>query len=134
MGKKQRTIGQVFEREVAALLRVCFPDADRGYQYRGGDDQPDVEGTPFWVEAKRRANKSELSFPALKKFLYKAADDARKARDNRIPILVSRLKGTPKTEMVVSMFAHDFVALVERHFYKESEPLQYVGLEDETEG
>jgi hypothetical protein len=131
MGKKQRRIGQVFEREAAKLLQVCFPDAERGYQYRGGDEQPDVDGTPFWVEAKRRANKSELSFPSLVKFLHKAHADAKAAKDKRIPILVTRLKGTPSTEILVSMFAHDFIRTVEKHFYRETEEyIPYVGLDE----
>jgi len=52
MGALSRRKGHRFEREVAADLRVLFPDARRGLQYQDGATAPDVEGTPFHVECK----------------------------------------------------------------------------------
>lgn len=54
MGKMQRDKGKVWEREVAAGLRLIFGDqVRRGWQARDGADDPDVVGLPhFWTEAK----------------------------------------------------------------------------------
>ena len=56
MGKRERTKGAVFEREVANLMRsIGYADAKRGIgQARSGGEVPDVDGTPWWIEAKHR--------------------------------------------------------------------------------
>ena len=57
-GKLARDKGAAFERLVAGLLRPIFPEAKsaRRLQARkGGKEAPDVEGTPFFVEAKHKA-------------------------------------------------------------------------------
>jgi len=41
-----------FERLVANRLKIFFPAARRGLQFQDGDYQPDVVGTPFYVECK----------------------------------------------------------------------------------
>lgn len=56
MAKKSRTKGASYEREVAEAMRTVWPGAKRGIgQARSGSEVPDVDGTPFWVECKRRA-------------------------------------------------------------------------------
>jgi hypothetical protein len=53
LGRRSRRKGKVWERELAALFRPVFgPQVARGFQSRSGRDGCDVEGTPFWVEAK----------------------------------------------------------------------------------
>lgn len=48
-----RTKGHNNERRLANLYKRCFPDAKRNYQSRGQDsDGADLQGVPFWVEAK----------------------------------------------------------------------------------
>lgn len=55
LGRRARRKGKVWEREVAAMLRPVFgPAVARGFQSRSGRDGCDVEGTPFWVEAKHQ--------------------------------------------------------------------------------
>lgn len=54
IGRKSRRKGHSFERYVAQLFRRWFPDARRGLQYRDGKECCDVEGTPYWIECKRR--------------------------------------------------------------------------------
>ena len=51
-GRLSRTKGKVWERHVANLLKEFWPDSRRGFQSRAGDDEADVEDTPFWVECK----------------------------------------------------------------------------------
>lgn len=53
MGKRSRTKGQVYEREIGHRLKELYPEACRGAQQsRSGDCMADVEGTPWWVECK----------------------------------------------------------------------------------
>jgi uncharacterized protein YunC (DUF1805 family) len=53
IGKSSITKGKVFERAMANLLKGIYPQARRGIgQARAGGEVPDVDGTPFWVEAK----------------------------------------------------------------------------------
>lgn len=52
---RSREKGCAYERVVADKLRRVYPEARRGIgQARQGEEVPDVEGTPFWVEAKNR--------------------------------------------------------------------------------
>lgn len=44
--------GKRGEREVANLLAQIYPDALRGYQFRGGHESSDIVGTPWHVEVK----------------------------------------------------------------------------------
>lgn len=51
-GRRSRTKGKGYEREVANALKPVYPDARRGWQSRQGDDEADVEETPWWIECK----------------------------------------------------------------------------------
>lgn len=47
--------GATFERKVATLLKDVYPGAKRGIgQARSGSEVADVEGTPWFIECKRR--------------------------------------------------------------------------------
>jgi len=130
MGKKQRRIGQTLERNVARELQPAFPDSKvaRGLQYRDAT-MCDVEGTPFRIECKRREEKSKLSHTAMLAFLQKATEEGKKFKDDRIPLVVAKLKG--RHPAVVHLLLSDFVALVERHFYRpEENPPELVGLDE----
>lgn len=76
-GRRSRTKGKVWEREVAKMLQRFWPDARRGWQSRSGDDEADVEDTPFWVECKVGARPN----------VYAAFRQSEEAYDGR-PILV----------------------------------------------
>lgn len=52
MGKKSRDKGKRIERYVANLLKEIWPEARRGLTQSRGAIEPDVVGTPFWVEVK----------------------------------------------------------------------------------
>ena len=77
-GRRSRTKGKVWEREVANLLKEFWPDARRGWQSRAGDDEADVEDTPFWVECKIGKCPN----------VYAAFDQADEASDGR-PVLIA---------------------------------------------
>ena len=53
-GRASRRKGHDWERAVAKRLRAIFGTAvRRGWQSRDGAEQPDVDGSPWWVECKR---------------------------------------------------------------------------------
>lgn len=80
MAKLSRTKGANFERQIAAKLREIFPGAKRGYQARGAaQDGCDVEGTPYWCEAK--TGKAPRLWPAWQQACAES--------DGRAPIVVA---------------------------------------------
>ncbi len=99
MGRASRDKGKRGEREVCALLRDLYPDARRGFQSRQGDDEADVECTPFWVEVKRvKAQETPR----------KAMAQAVAATDGRVPVVFSR---RDNSDWLVTMRASDWVKL-----------------------
>lgn len=56
MGLKSRQKGKRIERYVANLLKEIWPNARRGLTQSRGATEPDVTGTPFWVEVKGGKN------------------------------------------------------------------------------
>lgn len=80
-GRRSRTKGANFERLLANLLKPVWPEAKRGIgQARSGGEVADVEGTPYWVEAKRH-----------KKCSIKAAwRQAVEATDGRPPLVITK--------------------------------------------
>tara|TARA_Y100001963_G_scaffold93365_4_gene128518 strand:- start:3472 stop:3819 length:348 start_codon:yes stop_codon:yes gene_type:complete len=92
-GRRSRTKGKAWEREVAQLLRRFWVDARRGFQSRAGDDEADVEDTPFWVECKvgQRPN------------VFKAFDQAELASDGR-PVLIAIKRNAPNSHQDPSCF------------------------------
>ena len=105
MSKSQRNKGHNWEREVAARFRRIFGDrVKRGWQTRQGNDAPDVDGTPFWVECKVGACPN----------IYAAMDQAdaalSKAGDVRAPLAV--IKRDRRFPLAV-MYLGDFLDLVQ---------------------
>lgn len=86
MGKQQRSKGQRGEREAAKALQALWPDAKRGLgQARSGGDVPDVDGTPFWCEVKRRQSIAALRY----------LEQADAATDGRPPLVLMREDTAP---------------------------------------
>ena len=83
MSGASRSKGKRGEQEVAVMLRDAFPwlDPHRGAQTRKGDDACDVEGTPWFVEVKRR--KARCNIP-------EAMEQATRDSDGRPPVVFSR--------------------------------------------
>lgn len=98
----QRRKGATFERELAARWRLLgvYPDAKRGLaQARSARETPDVDGTPWWVEAKHQKRPNILA----------AVEQAEDASDGR-PVLVVVKRDRRAT--VVTMTLETFEALL----------------------
>ena len=99
-GRANRRKGASWEREVARLLRLIWPDAKRGLQTRGGTKEvPDVEGTPFYLELKRgvRCN------------IKAALEQAASSSDGRPPVAVTK---EDAKRPIVSMYIEDWFNLL----------------------
>ena len=104
MGKASRDKGKRGEREVAAALRAAGYDGERGQQYHGGKDSPDVTGLPgVHLEVKR-----------VERFdLYGALSQAKGDAGENIPVVVHRRNNC---EWVAVLRLEDFL-----EFYREWE-------------
>ena len=102
MGKGSRRKGATFERGVAIALRSVWPAARRGIgQARSGGEVPDVDLTPYWVEAKHRRTVCIRS----------AYEQAVAASDGRPPMTITRENRGP---VLVTLGLADFLDLAER--------------------
>lgn len=107
MGARSRRKGATWERDLAARLQgVAGWDTRRGIgQARSGGEVCDVEGTPWWIEAKvgKRPN------------LYAALAQADEATDGRAPVVIARINGFggQPTQDVVVMRLADWIVLAE---------------------
>ena len=113
-GKSSRTKGHSFERAVARVLRVNFPDARRGKQSTGGREA-DVEGTPFRIECKRQKT---VTMGDVRRALQQAQGDAYNWEDDRPIIAIT--KGD-RQEPLVTMTMHTAQRIVEQFFWADSD-------------
>lgn len=102
MSAHSRRKGQRGEREFLHRLQHLYPDARRGNQSRSGQDEPDIELTPWWIECKTYARISAF------RHLAQAEADT----DGR-PVLV-RLREDGDTRAAVLIREEDFLALLEQ--------------------
>jgi len=93
-GRASRTKGATFERKVAEIFREMYPEARRGYQRRSGSDEPDVAGTPWWIECKVGKGTPQV---------YRAWWQAMEATDGRACMVVSK---QDRTEVLVTLQRH----------------------------
>lgn len=121
MGKKSKTKGSCYEREVAAALRDAGFDARRTAQYCGNTgDASDVVGLKCChIECKRYANRG-FDYEWLKQATHDAAESARKdgADSFNIPVVIHR---TDREKSVVTMWLDDFLDM-----YREYEASVYL--------
>lgn len=91
VGRLSRDKGKTHEQVVARALRAVYGEGvKRGWQARQGDDAPDVDGTPFWVEAKRGRR---VNYQAAMAQVVEARESATKKKDPRAalpPLVVGR--------------------------------------------
>jgi hypothetical protein len=91
MGKRSRRKGHTWERKIANDMRKIFgEDVRRGLQTQDGAVCCDVEGTPFWIEAKHM----QLSNPRAA--LAQAIRDSTKAKDKRYRVAICKDDRKPK--------------------------------------
>jgi hypothetical protein len=106
MSAMQRRKGASYEREVANRLRAQYPEARRGLsQPRNGSEVPDVEGCPWWVEAKHRQRVN------VRAALEQAEADRAQAGSELPPLAVCRDNGRRD---LVALYLDDFLALLAR--------------------
>ena len=98
MGAHSRRKGANYERELARQFAEILP-AQRGIQYRSGEEAADVECEHVWVEAKRGKRTNP------KKALKQAIEAA---PEHKIPIAVCR---DDREEAIVTMRLNDFFTL-----------------------
>lgn len=119
VGKLSRAKGKTFEQEVARALRGIYGEGvKRGWQARDGDDAPDVDGTPFWVEAKRGRR---VNYQAALVQVMEARESATKKKDPRAvlpPLVVGR---DDNGEALALLRFEDLVKLL-RTFHEVSAP------------
>ena len=106
-GKWSKTKGAAFERKVAQMMQCLYPNAKRGIgQARSASEVADVDGTPWWIEAKAQHRVS----------IHAAIAQARAATDGR-PILVVS-KNDPETgeksEILVTLDFAVFIELLQK--------------------
>lgn len=104
MSASQRRKGAAFERENVLAFREALPGVDvkRGFQSRSGEEVPDVDADPFWIECKVG------KLPNPRAALKQAQGDA---KPGRIPVAV--IKDDRCAPFVVLSRA-DFLELVQQ--------------------
>ena len=111
-GRASRRKGHDWERAVAKRLRAIFGTAvRRGWQSRDGAEQPDVDGSPWWVECKRSKR------PNIEAALGQAEDAAARANDGRAVMAVCKADGAPAT---VTLRLDDALDLIEEWYERGS--------------
>lgn len=99
-----RNKGKVFERAVAAAFRLLFgAGVKRGWQAREGHDAPDVDGTPFWIEAKHHILVNIMGA------MRQAVKDRKKAGDERWIVAVTK---SNRTDPLATMLHSEFMQLL----------------------
>ena len=107
-----RTKGARGELELVHFLQEAgFPSAERSaVQSKGGAVAPDVIGTPWWVECKRRGTDDAY------KWLQQAERDREANDSNKKAVTFHRLDG--QTRWAVTMWADHFLNL---HTWRKSD-------------
>jgi hypothetical protein len=107
-GKKSRAKGVTFERVISKKLRRVWPDAKRLFgQAREGNENPDVGGTPFWLELGRGGNMS--IHKKLEQAIHDSETSPSKEYGGKPPVAIVQHDGL--NEVVVSMRLEDFLDL-----------------------
>lgn len=115
-GRRNRRKGAEYERDVANVFKLLFPDARREHgQTRDGGDAADVEGTPFWIEC-TKGNAS--IFDKLEQGMVESTREAARKRNtlsgkhHARPVLVCSRRNGKRTRHIVSMDRDQFIDLL----------------------
>jgi len=103
MGRRSQVKGAQYERELAKRWREqeLFRNAKRGLGQARGDSGNDIEGTPYWVQAKQG------KAIGLREAMRQAIRDT----DGRTPIVVARYDGDSADDALVVMRLADWERL-----------------------
>lgn len=116
-GKRSRDKGARFELFLEKAFRASFPEARRMGGSQSRDPKyADVEGTPFRIEAKHWA---KLTYKNITDALKQATENAEKYEDGRIPIAITQVDYA--RDQIVHITLRNFIAMIERHFWREPE-------------
>jgi hypothetical protein len=105
-GASKRIKGISFERDVANFLKSTWESAKRGFQFRGGSESSDVDGTPYHVECKNCDRWSVLSW------WRETVSDAKST--HKIPLLVMKRRQHSIGEALVVLRLSDFAEMQDR--------------------
>lgn len=98
-----------FNKYLARELATVFPDVRESVA-------PAIDGTPLWINSMARA---AITYYDVVSALHDAETSAYVCSDDRVPIVVTRQDRSPA---LVHMEFSKLLALVERHFWKPTEP------------
>jgi hypothetical protein len=116
-GKRSRTKGHSFEREIARVFREYFPGSKRGFQTRGGTaEEPDVDGTPWYIECKRmkRCN-INAALRQAEAALYETDEEGTRRKDARPPLAICK---NDREKATVTLYLDDFMGMVNKIYGK----------------
>lgn len=100
----RRRKGHDYERKIARWLRDCIGlPARRTWQFRSGEEAPDVTAGPFAVETKHQKS------PNVRAALEQACASA---NPGQWPLAVVKWNGMADKDAIVAMRAEDFEDLV----------------------
>ena len=106
MGSFSRTKGRAWEQAVAKLFRPIFgQQVRRGWQARSGGDAADLEGVPFWVEAKHHR---QVNIAAALRQIVEAME-ARPPKEPLWPLVTAK---SDRQRPTATMFLDDFMVLI----------------------
>jgi len=116
-GRRSKQKGASYERNVAHAFKAVWPHARRGIgQARAGGDVPDVQGTPYWVEAKHRKQVSitgamRQAVEAMAGYLERGGDPD----EYLFPLVAARVddRATKERMDLVVMRRADFLEMME---------------------
>jgi len=113
IGRNSRRKGRAFEQQLVHALREIYgAQVKRGLgQARSAGEVADVEGTPWWVEAKHHARPNICAALAQARAAtaVQGVTERDRGRTERPPLAVTKANGGP---IVVSMYLEDFRRLV----------------------
>jgi len=111
-----REKGKRYERAAAEKLEAVYPNAKRGIgQMRAANEVPDVDGTPWWVEAKHYT-KTPNVHKAFKQALA-ALNEHREKHPAHFPAGVLILSKQTDAHEIASMPLETFLTML-RHIQK----------------
>lgn len=119
-GKTRRKKGHAYECTVANYLKAIYPDAKRGLQSRDGAEAADVEGTPLFIECKRRHK-----LTGLLTLYAKAVADAAKDPACRPAVVIAKEDHGPEVALIPLELLIGLLACIDDEIGNHGGPMHY---------